>query len=261
MRFCFLLACFLGLLSACVPNKKYVYLQKNDVNKKNLPKDTAVRSYNLSEFDYRIQPNDALFIRFASITPEEFDFLSQIDDRTGGGGTGNNAFIINSELVNEDGYIRFPEIGTVKVSGMTIFQIQDTLQALANQYLESPIVRVRLVNFRFTVLGEVPLEGTHVTLNNRVTLPEALGLAGGLGELADRENIKIIRQRDGIAQVAYVNLLDENLVNSPYYYINQGDVFIVPALKQRPFRKYFGPNLALFVSSISILLLTINLIK
>lgn len=261
MRFWFLLIIVAILFSACVPNRKYVYMQKDDVNKKNLPEDSVVRSYSLPDFDYRVQPNDALFIRFASITAEEFDFLSTIDDRTGGGGTGSNAFVVNSELVNEHGEIRFPEIGNVKVAGMTVFQIQDTLQALADQYLESPVVRVRLVNFRFTVLGEVMVEGTHTTLNNRVTLPEALGLAGGVGELADRSNIKIIRQKDGVAQIAYVDLLDENLINSPYYYINQGDIFIVPALKQRPFRKYFGPNLALFVSSISVLLLTINLIK
>jgi polysaccharide biosynthesis/export protein len=256
MRFWLIAVCALGMLVSCVPNRKYVYLQKEDVNKKDLPKDNALRSYTTEPFDYKIQPNDALYVRFESLTAEEYDFLAQA---TGGGG--NNAFVINSNLVDANGDIRFPQIGKVHVAGLTVFQIQDTLQALADESLDSPSVRVRLVNFRFTLLGEVNVEGTVTTFNNRVTLPEAIGLAGGIGELADRANVKIIRQNGDKTEVGYVNLLSEDLMKSPYYYINQSDVIVVPALKQRPFRRYFGPNLALVISSVSVLLLALNLTK
>jgi polysaccharide export outer membrane protein len=243
-------------LASCVTNKKYVYLQENDVNKEGLPKDTIVRDYARDPFIYRVQPNDALYIRFESLTEKEFDFLGEED---GGGGSGNRNYAVNSDLVDPEGNIAFPVVGKVQVKGLTVFEVQQKLQELADQYLESPVVKVRLVNFRFTILGEVNQEGTVTSFNNRVTLLEAIGLAGGLGELADRANVKIIRQVNGKTEVAYVDLLSEDFLKSPFYYINQNDVLVVPALKQRPFRKYFGTNFSLVVSSLSFLLVVISL--
>lgn len=219
-------------------------------------KDSVLRTYSTIDFNYKIQPHDALFVRFESATDKQFDFLSS-----------DQANLVNvaqaanlaSELVDENGEIRFPVIGKVKVSGLTIFEIEQKLQGLADQYLEEVKVRARLVNFRFTVLGEVFREGQATTLNNRVTMTEAIALAGGLGELADRSNIKLLRQNGNNVEVSYIDLLDENFIDSPYFYVHQNDVLIVPALNQRPFRKYFGQNLSLFISSLSLLLLVINL--
>jgi len=245
-------------LTSCVPNRKVTLLQKGDIAQADLPTDSVVRTYQPDSFTYRIQPNDILYVRFESITDEKYDFLS---DRTVAQGGMNVNPLMVGELVDHNGEIPFPVLGKVKVSGLTVFEIQEKLQALANQYLDSPVVKVRLINFRITVLGEVAKEGTVVLSNHQVTMLEAIAQAGGLGELADRSNIKLLRQRDGKTEVIYLDLLDEDFVNSPYYYANQNDVLIVPALKQRPFRKYFGPNLALVVSSLSLLLLAFNLTK
>lgn|SRR5690606_11882913 len=246
-------------LSSCVTNKKYVYLQKDDVNVKGLPKDSVMREYDLELFDYRIQPNDLISVRFQSLTPEEFDFFSPNIQQTNTSVlTGGNAQLIG-ELVDENGEIPFPVVGKVKVSGLTVFEIQEKLQEIANQYLESPIVKVRLLNFRITLLGEVNSEGTVTMGNNRVSMIEALGLAGGLTDLADKRNLKLIRQKGGQTEVIYLDLLDEDFMTSPYYYVYQNDILIVPALRQRPFRRYFGPNLSLVISSISLLLLVLNL--
>lgn len=258
VTFFLLLVC----ICSCVPNRKIVYLQNGDVNQSDLPQDTVLRKYEVERFDYKLQPNDLLSVTFESLTPSDYNFF--VSKNTQNTGIYNNAGtgpLVAGELVDEEGRISFPVIGKFKVAGLTVFEVQDTLQALADQYLESPVVKVRLLNYRITVLGEVTNQGTVTLTNNRVTMLEAIGLSGGLSELADRSSVKLIRQKGGKTDVVYLNLLEEDFIHSPYYYVYQNDVLIVPALKQRPFRRYFGENLALVVSTLSLLVLTLNLIQ
>ncbi len=245
--------------SACVPNRKYVYLQSADVNKKGLPKDSTLRSYSYNELDYKIQPEDILSIRIESLTSKELDFLAKESAIAGQGLSQQANPLLIGELVDKEGMVPFAVIGKVKVAGLTVYEAQDTIQKIANQYMESPMVKVRLINFRITILGEVNREGNVTLTNNRVSMLEAVGLVGGLADLADKQNVKLIRQKHGKTEVQYLDLLSEDFVNSPFYFVNQNDVLIVPALKQRPFRKYFGQNVALVVSTLSLLVLTLNL--
>lgn len=252
-----------ALLSSCVTNKKYVYLQKDDVNVKDLPKDSLMRTYDLPDYEYRIQPEDIISVRFESLTPQEYDIFNrnmmnqQAQNMNLQAG---NALLIG-ELVDPTGEIVYPVIGKVKVAGHTVYELQDKLQKLADQYLESPVVKVRLINFRFTILGEANREGTVTLPNNRVNYVEAIGYAGGLKDLADKQNVKLIRQINGKTEVRYLNLLDEELINKPEYFVHQNDILIVPALRQRPYRQYFGQNLSLVISSLSLLLITLSLIN
>lgn len=260
--FILLVSIFFG---ACVPNRKVQYLQRGDVNIKpnEALKDSVLRTYNLSNFEYRLQPEDVISVKFYSLTPQEFDFFSI----KGGTGSNFNQFqngvgaLVNGYLIDENGDVEFPVVGDVKISGLTIFEAQNEILKIAKQYLESPVIEVRLLNFRFTLLGEVKKEGTIGSLNNRITLLEAIGLAGGFTDFADKSNVKVVRQGKGKAEVYYINLLDENFINSPYYFMNQNDVIIVPPLKQRPYQIYFGKNLSLVISSVSLLLIVLNLIK
>jgi polysaccharide export outer membrane protein len=247
------------LLASCVPNRKIVLLQKHDVNTKNLPKDTVVRTYAIDTFQYKIQANDVLFIQYQSLTNKEFDFFST-------GSSSVQQFNVNGgnvggDLVDEKGEISVPVVGKYKIAGQTIFQAQENLKEVASRYIDNPIVKVRLMNYRITFLGEVNKEGVIILRNNRVSLIEAIGEAGGLGELADRANIKLIRQRGSSTEIQYVNLLDEDFFRSPYYYVYQNDVVIVPPLRQRPFRRYFTTNLSVALSAVSAILLILSLTK
>ncbi|MGE0588542.1 MAG: polysaccharide biosynthesis/export family protein [Cyclobacteriaceae bacterium] len=246
---------------SCVPNKKFVYLQKEDVNKKDLPKDSVVRSYNLQIRDYTIQPLDILSVNVESLTNEEFDFMNRLIPAGQGQGLGQNGLLLSGFVVDQAGEIEFPIIGKIKFSGLNIFEAQEKLQGVLKSYLKNPVARIRLLNFRITVLGEVNRESQVNSQNTRVTLMEVIGLAGGLTDLADRANVKVIRQHGDKAEVFYMNLLDEDLLTMDNYYVQQNDIIVVPSLKQRPFRRYLGQNLALFVSTISVILLTVNLLN
>lgn len=256
----FLVVCFLG---SCVSNRKVTLLQKDDVALTSPTIDKVVRSYSIDTFVYKIQSNDIVSVRFESLTTKEFDFFNSQANLVGAGVQlqGGNALLIG-ELVDEKGEVPIPLIGKFKIAGLTVFEAEEKLHKIAVGYgIHSPIVRVRLLNYRITLLGEVNREGTTLLTTNRVSMLEAIGLAGGLGELADRSKIKLIRQNGNETEVVYLNLLDENFFKSPYYYTYQNDILVVPALKQRSYRKYFGQNLAVFISTVSVVLLTLNLLK
>jgi polysaccharide export outer membrane protein len=249
-----------------VVNKKYQYLQKDDVNEKKgaLHKDSILRVYNLDDFEYHLQSEDILSVPFYSLTPDEFNFFSLKQNE--GGGSGNRfqnaaSSLVNGYLIDENGAVQFPVVGNVVVAGLTVFEAQNHIQEIADQYLESPVVEVRLLNFRFTLLGEVKSEGVYNNLNNRINVLEAIGLSGGFTDFADKSNVKIIRQNGPEAEVYYLDLLDENFLSSPQFYVNQLDVIVVPPLKQRPYQVYFGKNLALVISSVSLLLIVLSLIR
>lgn len=251
------------IFSACVPNKKIVYYQKQDLkNRAEIPKDSVLRTYDLKINDYTIQPLDILSITFETLSEENdaFDFLSKLSPQTRGGNIAANAALLGI-FVDSSGDIEYPILGKITVAGLTIFEAQRLIQEIAAKYIPDVAVRVRMLNFRYTVLGEVNEERTITSNNPRLTMSEAIGMAGGFGELADRSHVKIIRQSGSQAKVYYVNLLEENFVESPFYYVQQNDVIVVPPLRQRPFRRYFSSNMAVLASTISLVLVVFSLTR
>jgi len=244
--------------ASCVTNRKIQYMQHEDVSRKSVTVDSVLRRYETVDFTYRIQPQDVLSVQFISPTDDTFNFLKQ---DAAGNMMQMQMVMLNGELVDEAGDIRYPVLGKIKVAGLTIFEVEEKLQALADQHLEAVKVRARLVNFRITFLGEVVREGVVLSLNNRVTFFEALALAGGATEFANREQVKIVRQFGDKVEVTYVNLLDESFLTSPFYYVHQNDIVVVPPLRQRPFRRHFGQNFALVVSAVTLVFIAFNILN
>lgn len=248
------------LSSGCVTNKQYTFFQKDDLYNQTVVEDSIYSVYDLPSFEYRLQSYDILSIKIFSLTDEEFDFFkkdptaersNQIQSEAGQ--------LINGYLVDQNGYITLPVEGKVKLAGLSISEAEDHLREIADNYLDEPLIEVKLLNYRFTVHGEVNQPGTISTYNYAVSIPEALGLAGGLGDLADKDNIKIIRRINNKNVVFYINLLEEDFFGNEQYYVHSNDIIIVPPLKQRPFRKYFTQNLSVFNSSVSVILVGLNL--
>lgn len=269
MRYKRSLICFslILFLFSCVPNKNLVYLQEGQElkDKKQILVDTVLRTHSMVINEYRIQPLDILTIKFESLTSDEYDFFSKVDPQQAGGmgGAGQAFLAMTGILVDPNGEIEYPVVGKIKLEGLTVFEAQEKMQKIASQYVRDVIVRIRLLNFRFTILGEVNQEQTVTSYNTRLTMMEAVGMAGGFGELADRSRVKIIRQKGNISEVYYINLLEEQYVESSYYYVQQNDIIIVSPLAQRSYRKYFTQNLGVLtgtLSAVSSILLVVTLL-
>ncbi|MEH0155806.1 polysaccharide biosynthesis/export family protein [Limibacter armeniacum] len=236
--------------------------------KEEYAKDSVLRKYELKKTaEYLVRVDDQLHIRVASLTPSQYNAFD-ITNPSGLEGRVQNTQVIggaNGTIygyeVNELGEIQMPLIGSLKAEGKTLKEVENEVQVALSKYVKDPVVYVRLLNFRFSILGEVPREGMYSTFNKRITAMEAIGQAGGFGELANRENVKLIRNNNGIAEVVYLDFLDEQFVASPYYYIQPNDVLVVQPLKQRPVITYVYKNVGLIASITSLVISVATLLS
>jgi len=144
---------------------------------------------------------------------------------------------IQGYLVNEEGYIEFPVLGKVKAVGLSTSDLADNIKDGVSFYVKNPSVNVRLANYKITLLGEVASPGTYTVLEERIDILQAIGLAGDLTINANRRNVKLIRRNDNKVEEISLNLIEGDLLSSPYYYLKQNDVL------------YFAPNTAKVKSS------------
>lgn len=186
-----------------------------------------------------IQPYDALTISVQALDPlaaAPFNLSAGVADATQGAGTNataNSASGANHQ-VDAAGYIELPLIGPVRLGGLSVAQARDTLQLRLAPYLREPFVSIRRYSqFRFTVLGEVKAPATLTVPEDRLTILQAIGLAGDLSTYGDRENILVIREHLGQRQYGYLNLRDRAVFQSPYFYLQRNDVVYVQPLKQK----------------------------
>ncbi len=176
-----------------------------------------------------IQPNDILTIYVASISLEAskyFNYIEKPDDANS---------MANGYLVDTKGNIQLPLVGDVKVSGLTSAGARDTIISKLVKYLINPSVKLNIRNFRITVMGEVLHPGVFTVPNEKVTLPEALALAGDLTVFSKRENIMVIREQDGKKEFGIVDLTNRELFNSPFYNLHCNDIVYVEPTKQKKF--------------------------
>jgi polysaccharide biosynthesis/export protein len=156
--------------------------------------------------------------RSAQGTPDDNINPNAMSDPTGG----NKGY-----LVNKDGDIDFPVLGRLKVMGLTTSQLKEQLKAKLEKYLSEPIVNVRLLNYRITVLGEVARPASYTIPGGQITIIEALGLAGDLTIYGKRENVLLVREDEGQRKFIRLNLNSSNLFQSPYYYLKQNDALYI----------------------------------
>ena len=223
---------FLGVLlalSSCVPNKKIVYLQ--DLN------ESVDTLYPVQPNNYRLQRGDIIGIdvKLASDNPilqNIFQQASNVNMQAGLQG-GGDFYYLTGFTLDDSGFVMLPIIGRIYLQGQNIFEANATVQSTFNDYLTNVYTTVRLGGLRYSVLGEVKRPGKFMVLQNRMTIFEALANAGDLTELAKRDAISILRQYPNGTRIHKVNILDEAIISSPYFYIQPNDVIYVEPLKIR----------------------------
>lgn len=147
----------------------------------------------------------------------------------------NGAYERTGYRVDARGKIKFPVLGEVAIEGLTITQAQELIERQLTNYTKFPIVNVKFMNFRVTVIGEVNHPSTFVVTNERINLLEALGLAGDMTAYGKRENVLLIREINHVRTLSRINLNSQDVLNSPYFYLKQNDVIYVEPDKAKSY--------------------------
>jgi len=232
---------FLIVFSSCA--------KRNLVYFSDLPQGTDFKTPVRNYYAPKIQADDILSISVSSLNPESNVLFNNILLPTASSYA--NAQVVANKidegyLVDKNGSINFPVIGKINLSGLTKEEATEKMTGLIKDHVKNPIVNIRFLNFKVTVIGEVTKPATFTVPTEKVNVLEALGLAGDMTEFGRRENVLIIREKDGVRSTARINLNNKDVLSSPYFYLQQNDiVYVEPDNKVKtaanaPSNRYIG---------------------
>jgi polysaccharide export outer membrane protein len=230
----FLFFITLVTFSSCVSQKEIAYFQKG-INGKDTISTPEI-------YVPKVQPGDILSIYISSLNPAASSFFNPYstvpitgDPSTGTVSNGSPQVSQTAPgfLVDVNGMIELPLIGTVKIAGLATTEVRDMIKSRLKTYLKEPTVNVRFLNYKISVMGEVSRPSVYVIPNEKVTLPEALSLAGDITIFGKRNNVLIIRDNNGKKEFGRVDLTTRDVYTSPYYYLHANDVVYVEPSKGR----------------------------
>ncbi len=238
------------LLSSCISPKNVPYL----INYDSLSRDSQAKMY-----DARVMPKDILSIVVHTITPSA---AQQFNLTAAGTMAGTNMSLtsqptLQTYLVDNDGNINFPVIGLLHVAGLTKSETEQMITEKIMPYLsesERPIVTVRMSSYSISVLGEVNAPGNFIVSREKINVFEALARAGDMTIYGVRNSVKLIREdASGHKEIHILDLNDVNIVNSPYYYMQQNDILYVEPNRTKAQNSSIGNMTSLWFSSAGIL--------
>jgi polysaccharide export outer membrane protein len=226
------------LISSCGVTKKTVYF--NDI-----ADTTGVRKLTPAVFEEPvILPDDIVRIQLQTLAPE-----APVTDATS----------VNY-LVDKEGFVQLPLIGALKIAGLTTIQARELVREKAAKYYQSPTVQLQLTNFKVTVLGEVARPAVYTMPNERVTLLDALGLAGDLTIYGKRSNVLLVRSTGAQKEFVRFNLNSSSIYQSPYFYLKQNDMIYVEPGKGKIAANNTGRTQAIAIigSVVSVLIVALS---
>ncbi len=252
------------LVVACTAPQKTIYFSENGLQNASVQVDNIDRRKEVT-----ILPEDIIAIKVSTISSIiEKGGVSPVaifneggtaysittgGGAGGGGGTGNSAQNLGY-LVDVNGFIDYPVIGKLKVSGLTLRQIKDLLADKLKAYVKEPVVEANIINFRVTVLGEVGRQGQIVAPNQKISIIDAIAASGDIPITGRKDNVLIIRETEGKREYARLNLNSKTVFSSPYYYLKQNDIiYVEPARIRRQesndFLRFYLPTIMTVITS------------
>lgn len=246
-----LLILSLMMVASCTPHRKIVYLQREA---------ELADTIFFTRTDYVIQSGDILHINILTLDEKSYAMFNadrsgqQRTTQAGGGGIGNVQMFLYGYNVNENGYVKVPVVGDVKVAGKTLQEATKHIEAKVEEYLIGATVIVKLVNFSITVIGEVGRPGKYYIYDNRVNILDIIAVAGDLTDFGNR-NIVIVRQSTEGATFGSININNASSIASEFFYLQPNDIVYVEPFKlkrlginQFPFSLVFSTiSFALFL--------------
>ena len=246
------MVCLMAILlfASCQSYKKVPYLQDVEVVER------TVQPGNL--YDAKIMPKDLLTIAVSCTSPELAVPFNLTVANPSSVATGNTLLttqsVLQPYLVDNEGKINFPVLGELKVGGLTKKETEQMIVEKLKPYIkEVPIVTVRMVNYKISVIGEVARPGTFTINNEKVNLLEALAMAGDMTVYGLRDNVKLIREKEnGKQEIITLDLNKSETILSPYYYLQQNDIIYVTPNKAKARNSDIGNSTSLWYSATSI---------
>ena len=221
---------FVLCCTSCVPVESMIYLQPEG--------DTSVEVFEYDKKEYQLQMNDILDVKISSLNPDINSLFNtstmgamQIAQATAQ--TGGDLFYLTGYSVDEAGDVDIPFVGKVNVQGLTLTEAHSAIDDKVKGLFTNYHLRVKLGGIRFSALGEFNRPGKHVVMQNQVTVFEAIALSGDLSVVANRAEVRLIRQHTDGPQIHKINLLEEEVLRTPFYFIQPNDVLYAEPLPQK----------------------------
>ena len=237
------------LMASCVSTKNVTYFENKDQVDLTLSKGL---------YDAKIMPKDILRIQVFSMTPEASEPFNLLKSNSSSSSSYSDQNSVYNYLVGNDGTIVMPIIGQVKVGGLSKSEAEELIKGKIQPYLaesENVVVHVRMMNYKYAILGGVRSPGLYTTQNEKVSILEAIAQAGDLTTFAYRDRIFLIRENsEGQKEYHQLNLNDANIISSPYYYLQQNDVIYVEVRKSEARNAFFSSATSIWFTMTSMLM-------
>jgi polysaccharide export outer membrane protein len=211
------------VLSSCISQNKVKLLQERTA------KDAATEFANNKSTTYRLQTGDHLYIEVYSVDPKTSKFFqTDFPDLM------NPTYLyLKSYSVDEFGYINFSFVDKLYVKGLTVAEVKEQIQKTLNEYFKESNAVVKLVNFEVSVIGEVNDPGSFTIYRDQINIFQAIGLAGGVKDFGNPKKVKLVRQTQTGSNLVVLDLSDNKILESPYFYMQPNDIIYIEPLNAK----------------------------
>ena len=212
---------FLFTFSSCITNRDLEYIRSSK----------EIKNAKANKHDYRLQMGDLISIQISTTTEQQHDFFNKEN-------LANSQLMMQNPylygyIIKEDGNLDLPSFGKVRAEGFTLQELESVIGKIAESYFESPIVKLNIINFKISILGEVNNPGTFKIIDPEVNILYALSLSGDMTQFGNRRKVKVIRNENELNRVFYVDLTKKGVLNNADFMLQPHDIIYVSPLRKK----------------------------